>query len=222
MLRTNKKIDYLRSIMRYYWGLPIEKVIKIREEQPLHYYEGINRGIDFTKSADLMDYLDVIIVSERVLKDPMLLKIVTTGNTTILDEDFMIDLFFRLCREKLAEYSRFSLSRIVDETIDKCFKINMYNTCSSELLELKEYLIHLQPNEVGDLWEVNEQDKNLIKGALRHLKTILLMKTHNQQIETWTRYIMKTGIHKPIEGEFDPREASKEIGLIYFNQFVGI
>lgn len=221
MLRKNNKIDYLRSILRYYWGLSSERVTKLKEERPIYYYQGINNGISFVKKVDNMDYLDVIIVAERILDNPLLLKILKTGNLTMLDEDFAIDYFFKLCREQLAEFHKYTLSKGVDKLVDLTFEIDMYNTSSSELLKLLSYIHEIEDLSIPELWEVKKEDRLLIAGALKHIKFFLIMKSRGHKTTNWAQYIFKRGTYQPLEGEFDPREASKEIGLLYFDQFVG-
>lgn len=220
MLRKNTKIDYLRSIMKYYWGLSSNKVQELKDESPLYYYQGIKSGISFTKNVDKMDYLDLIIISERILENPFILKLVKTGNLTVLDEDFMIDYFFKLCREKLSEYRNFSLSHSIDKIVDKSFNINMYNTSRSELNEIIGELHKIDIENTQELWELDKKELPLATGALKHLNWLLIMKSRGYRITDWAPYLFKRGLYKQIEGEFDPRLASKEIGILYFDQFV--
>lgn len=218
--RPKQKIGYLRSIMAHYWAISADQVMDIKSKHVIYYEEVKNQGISFNGDTDTKDieYIDVIITAERILESKELLKILISGNTSILTDNFIADHFFKLCREAIAEHQMVCTSKEIYALIDFLFTLD-FNKLPDKYIDRSILERFVDLDKLANDFDVTEEVKSYIHGAFKHIRHLLILKAGSYKVSLWAGYLTHHDRYPAPASEFNPIIASKELGLIYLDQF---
>ena len=103
--------------------------------------------------------------------------------------------------------------------IDYLFTLEL-NTSPDKAIDRTVLAFFINVEKLSEDFDVSKETKLYLKGAFKHLRWLLIMKASGYRIRQWGSYITRKERYEIERGQFCPLVASKELGLIYFDQMV--